>query len=119
MNCFELLIKKKRFFYKLTSIYNDFAISIITHYEVLAGSNEKQDSFWTEFFDNIEILEFDVKASEEAVKIYKQLKKSNQMIDLADILIAATSISKDIPIATLNFKHFEKIKKIEIVSNQK
>ena len=38
------------------------------------------------------------------------------MIDLADILIAATSLSNDIPIATLNLKHFGRIKGLEIVN---
>ncbi len=113
---FRTADKEKTFFYQLASIENDFAISIITHYEIFAGSNEKQVSFWTEFLDSVEILDLDVGASEEAVKIYKQLKMSSKMIDLADILIAATSISNDIPIATLNLKHFERIKGLEIVN---
>ena len=113
---FRTVDKEKTLFYQLTSIDNDFAISIITHYEIFTGSNDKQDSFWTEFLDTIEILDLDVKASEEAVKIYKQLKKTGKMIDLADILIAATSLSNDIPIATLNLKHFGRIKGLEIVN---
>jgi tRNA(fMet)-specific endonuclease VapC len=107
--------KEKTLFYKLASIESDFAISIITHYEIFTGSNDKQDPFWAEFLDAIEILNFDIKSSEEAVKIYKQLKKTGKMIDLADILIAATSISNDIPIATLNLKHFERINGLEIL----
>jgi tRNA(fMet)-specific endonuclease VapC len=113
---FRTVDKEKTLFYQLTSIDNDFAISIITHYEIFTGSNDKQDSFWTEFLDTIEILDLDVKASEEAVKIYKQLKKTGKMIDLADILIAATSLSNDISIATLNLKHFGRIKGLDIVN---
>ena len=60
---FRTADKEKTLFYQLTSIENDFAISIITHYEIFAGSNEKQDNFWTEFLDTIEILDLDVKAS--------------------------------------------------------
>jgi len=37
------------------------------------------------------------------------------MIDLADILIAATSISNGIPLATLNLSHFERITDLVIV----
>ena len=107
--------KEKTLFYKLSSIENDFAISIITHYEIFTGSNEKQDSFWKEFLDTIEILDFDKQSSEQAVNIYKYLKRTNKMIDLADILIAATSISNNIPIATLNLNHFERIKELEII----
>jgi predicted nucleic acid-binding protein len=106
--------KKKTLFYKLSAKENDFAISIITHYEIFAGSNESQDSFWKEFLDTISILNFDLQSSEQAIKIYKYLKKTNKMIDLADILIAATSISNNIPLATLNINHFERIKELEI-----
>jgi tRNA(fMet)-specific endonuclease VapC len=38
------------------------------------------------------------------------------MIDLADILIGATALTHDIPLATLNTKHFERIKGLEIIS---
>jgi predicted nucleic acid-binding protein len=107
--------KEKTLFYKLSSEENDFAISIITHYEIFTGSNDKQDSFWKEFLDTVEILDFDIQSSEQAVKIYKYLKKTNKLIDLADILIAATSISNNIPIATLNLNHFERIKELEII----
>jgi len=51
--------KENTLFYKLASIENDFAISIITHYEIFSGSNDKQNSFWKEFLDSITILDFD------------------------------------------------------------
>jgi predicted nucleic acid-binding protein len=107
--------KEKTLFYKISSSDNDFAISIITHYEIFTGSTENQDSFWKEFLDKIQILDFDLQSSEHALKIYKHLKKTNKMIDLADILIAATSISNHIPLATLNLNHFERIQNLEIV----
>ncbi|MEI8203803.1 MAG: type II toxin-antitoxin system VapC family toxin [Bacteroidota bacterium] len=107
--------KEKTLFYHLASAENDFAISIITHYEIYAGSNERQDPFWKALIQSIEILDFDLQSSVQAVKIYKHLKKTNKMIDLADILIAATSISNNIPLATLNLNHFERIKGLEIV----
>ena len=39
----------------------------------------------------------------------------NKMIDLADILIGATAVTNNIPIATFNVKHFERIKALEIL----
>jgi tRNA(fMet)-specific endonuclease VapC len=109
--------KENTLFYKLASDETNFAISAITHYEIFSGSNYKQDSFWDNLIDSVEILDFDLQASLQAVQIYKELKKNNQMIDLADILIAATSISNNIKLATLNLKHFERIKVLEIVSS--
>ena len=37
------------------------------------------------------------------------------MIDLADLLIGATAITHGLTLATLNKKHFERIKKIELI----
>ena len=107
--------KENTLFYKLAATESDFAISVITHYEIFTGSNEKQDSFWKDFVDSVEILDFDLQSSKQAVKIYKHLKKTNKMIDLADILIAATSITNNLPLATLNLKHFQRINELEIV----
>lgn len=37
------------------------------------------------------------------------------MIDLADILIGATAVTYNIPIATTNVKHFDRIQGLEVV----
>jgi len=112
---FRATNKEKTQFYRLAASESDFAISIITHYEIFTGRNENQDSFWIDFLDSLVILDFDIETSKHAVKIYKHLKKTNKLIDLADILIAATSISYNIPLATLNLKHFQRINELEIV----
>jgi len=113
---FRAVNKENTLFYKLASTENDFAISIITHFEIFSGSNIQQDSFWNEFLDSVEVIDFDLQASLQAIEIYKQLKKKNKMIDLADILIAATSLSYKLPLATLNLKHFQRISGLEIVN---
>ena len=38
------------------------------------------------------------------------------MIDLADILIGAAAVTYNIPIATLNVKHFVRIQGLEIIN---
>lgn len=58
----------------------------------------------------------DLESSNQAIEIYKELKKKTKMIDLADILIAATSISQKLPLATLNLKHFQRINELEIIN---
>ena len=108
--------KENTLFYKLATTESDFAISVITYYEIFTGSNEKQESFWNKLFESVEILNFDFSSSIQATKIYKELKKTNKMIDLADILIAATSISNNIQLATLNLNHFERIKDLKIMN---
>jgi len=111
---FRMKSKSSTFFYQLSNDHNDFSISIITHYEIFRGSNEFQDIFWINFLKHIKIIPFDVKVSNEATKIYKQLKSENKMVDLADLLIAATALTHNLPLATLNFKHFSKIPNLRI-----
>jgi tRNA(fMet)-specific endonuclease VapC len=60
-------------------------------------------------------LPFDKEANEAAVKIFKQLKKDNKLIEIPDILIGATAQASNIKLATLNKKHFERIKSLEII----
>lgn len=46
-----------------------------------------------------------------ALKIFKNLAKEGDLIEDNDILIAATCILNDVPLLTLNKKHFERLKK--------
>jgi len=112
---FRVKDKKTTFFYRLSTNNNDFAISILTHYEILRGCNSLQDIFWTNFLKNIKVIPFDLISSNAAIEIYKLLKKQNQMIDLADLFIAATALSHNLTLATLNLKHFNRIPNLRIL----
>ncbi|GAA4461482.1 hypothetical protein GCM10023189_37000 [Nibrella saemangeumensis] len=50
-----------------------------------------------------------------AVHINGLLKKKRKQIDLADLFIAATAVAHNLPIATLNKKHFERIDILQLV----
>ena len=112
---FRVKDKASTFFYRLSNDNNDFAISILTHYEIFRGSNSVQDTFWTNFLKNIKVIPFDLISSNEAIEIYKLMKTQNQIIDLADLLIAATAIAHNLDLATLNLKHFTKIPNLHIL----
>ena len=114
---FRVKDKSSTYFYQLSKEYNDFSISIITHYEIFRGSNRLQDVFWTSFLKNIEIIPFDITSSDEATKIYKQLKAQNKIVDFADLLIAATALAHKLSLATLNLKHFRQIPDLYILNN--
>ena len=51
-------------------------------------------------------------------EIYKDLKAKNQHIEFRDIFIGATAIMRNIPLLTLNEKHFTGIKGIKIYDVQ-
>jgi tRNA(fMet)-specific endonuclease VapC len=107
--------KENSYFYQLSAVYESFAVSVITEYEILTGSSPIQQQFWTTFFDKVTILPFLSETSKNAVEIYKALKIKSSLIEVPDILIAATAISKKLPLATINVKHFERIDSLELV----
>ena len=115
IDMFRAKNKTHTFFYQLSKSHNDFSISTITHFEIFRGSDGVQDIFWTNFFQNISVIPFDIVSSNEATRIYKLLKAQNKMVDLADLLIAATAIAHNLDLATLNIKHFKKIPNLNIL----
>lgn len=102
-------------FYKLNQKYSLFAVSVITEYEILAGSNELQREFWNTFFDKVVVLPFDSSVNKVAVDIHNELKRKSKLIEIPDIFIAATAISNSMKLATLNTKHFDRIDNLELV----
>lgn len=51
-----------------------------------------------------------------AVIIQNKLKAKRKTIDKADLFIAAISIANDIPLATLNVKHFSQIEGLVLIN---
>jgi predicted nucleic acid-binding protein len=90
-------------------------ISSVTIYELLMGAtddNKKKDvKLLTE---DLPVLPFDESVSRKAAEIYHQLRLNNTMIDFRDIFIAATCLVFELPLKTLNKKHFERIKGLNI-----
>lgn len=64
----------------------------------------------------INVIPFDDNVVNTAVSINADLKKLRKQIDIADLFIAATAISHNLPLATLNKKHFSRIASLEIIA---
>jgi len=92
-----------------------FSISVITKYEIYAGATANQLEFWNNLLQAVIVIPFDEAATNKAVEINASLKRKRKQIDLADLLIAATAVAKNMPLATLNVKHFERIDGIYIL----
>ena len=92
-----------------------FQISAITEYEVYSGATTAQLPFWDDLLEKINVLPFDKDVVKQAVIINRQLKQKRKQIDLADLFIAATAINNNLPFATLNRKHFERIDTLDFV----
>jgi tRNA(fMet)-specific endonuclease VapC len=93
----------------------DFCISAITEYEIYSGSTQSQFDFWEEILKKTNVLAFDQSVIKIAVEANNKLKRKSKQIALADLFIASTAIANDLPVATLNRKHFDRIDDLQIV----
>ncbi len=107
--------RRKTYFTDLLGHFQRHYTSSITKYEVLCGALDKDVAFWDTIFHQIKVLPFEDSTIMTAREIYRQLKQENKIIDLGDILIAATAIANDLPLATFNRKHFERIRGLRLV----
>lgn len=68
------------------------------------------------FLSNISIYNFNLESSKKAAEIFENLIANGEIIDLADIMIAATVILNNEPLLTKNIKHFKRIPELKIES---
>ncbi len=110
--------KDKTFFFELSQEYDYFCTSVVTEYEIKIGNSTEQKDFWETFFEKLKVLPFDSEVNRIAVEIHDELKSQNKLIEIPDILIAATAIRYEVPLATLNRKHFERIRNLILVTQK-
>lgn len=91
------------------------SFATIVQYEVAAGNHSRFDDIWSRILRSSKIFPVTESVAEIAVLIYKDLKRRNMLIEPLDIMIAATALANDLPLATLNRKHFERIDGLKIV----
>jgi tRNA(fMet)-specific endonuclease VapC len=92
-----------------------FSISTVTKYEIYSGASQSQLTFWNNVLQAITVIPFDEISVDIAVTINSDLKRKRKQIDLADLFIAATAIAYNLPLATLNRKHFDRIDILNII----
>src|SRR5690606_16508290 len=106
--------KKKSTLYAIADSTQLF-ISSVTMYELLMGAiDENKQKDIRLLTEDIPVLPFDESVSKKSAEIYHQLRRENNMIEFRDIFIAATCLVFELPLKTLNKKHFERIKQLDI-----
>lgn len=93
-----------------------FAISVVTYMEIVQGvRNKKELNTFKKALGvlNVKILQIDELVSTKAMFFVEQYALSHSM-ELADALIGATSIIKQIPLITGNDKHYRQLPGIQI-----
>lgn len=105
--------KKNSYLFKIVNNSNAF-ISSISLYELFAGAIDDQKR--KDVKDLIAImttLPFTNEIAEHAGQIFVSLRQRNKLIDIRDIFIGSTALVFNLPIATLNVKHFERIENLK------
>ena len=104
-----------------TRLYNlpdniTYSLSAVTLFELFMGatSTEKENDIFL-LTDGLNILSFNDAVALRSGQIYQELRKRNQLIDFRDIFIAATCLVNDLPLATLNRKHFERVEGLILI----
>ena len=100
--------------------WNRFHFSILTRYEVLRGLEAKRAQRQIERFQNrcaaSTIIPLDPAIVDRAAFLYGELRRTGRPISDADILIAATALTLEVPVVTENRSHFSRIPGLEIES---
>jgi len=107
--------KDKTLFYRLSFQYN-YMISSITEFEFSVGSTLPNREFVEKLLAKLPVLPFDSACVKTAIEMYHNLKLKNQLLPLPDIFIAATAITHDLQLLTLNRKHFERMKDLKLIT---
>jgi len=103
---------------KYLELYDKLTINIISYYEILRGlkdlgNQEKLRSF-EDFIQANELILIRKETVEQAAEIYVYLKKDGNLIEDADILMAAISIVEDLVLITNNTSHFNRVKGLSL-----
>jgi tRNA(fMet)-specific endonuclease VapC len=92
--------------------------SIITVYELLRGLKARDATTkiaaFRQLCDHNEVLSLTPAIVEVASSIYATLSKGGNVLDHADILIAASAIAEDCLLATNNVRNFDRIEGLRI-----
>jgi tRNA(fMet)-specific endonuclease VapC len=93
---------------------NEFEIyiSTVTTFEIYNGINQENIKLVDTLFSRLIPISLDNQIAKYSSIIYNKLKNENKIIEIRDIFIAATAIIKNLPLSTLNTKHFNRIENI-------
>lgn len=101
---------------KALQIYGVPVASIMSVYEVeVGGVRAGRANEFVNLFGVIRTLPVDREVVLEAAQIHVTLLKQNLAIGLPDTLIAATALVHQLPLLTVNVKHFSRVNQLQLL----
>lgn len=91
-------------------------VSTVTLFELYAGATTPAK--WEDIrllTEDLVLLPLTIDIAKHAARIFQKLRIENQIIEFRDIFIGATALANNLPILTLNKKHFSRIANLEII----
>ncbi len=100
---------------KILEIIENRAIILtsVTVFELLLRQTNIEEM--EEFIKKMRIISFDKGAAEKASSIQRRLLRAGIVVDIRDLFIAATAISNNCELLTLNKKDFENIEGLKLL----
>ena len=101
--------KRKSLLYHLIDIHILYTATMV-EFELFAGAtdNRKYQDV-QDVLQSCYVLPLTSDIAQRAATIYQDLKHKNEMIEIRDILIAATALIEHLPVMTFNITHFQRI----------
>ncbi len=103
----------RRFMDYITSTFpeEEVTTTAVNYYEVFLGINHrrsrKEEIFFRKFFSNIDVIDLDVKAAEEASRIMALLLSKGRPAKVLDVLIAGIAKTNGATKLVARDRHFE------------
>ena len=93
------------FLFQLTARGLSF-ISVISRFEVLAGTTEAFKKSNKTFLDSFPCLDMTQEISDRAGGLFRDYKKRGMKVDNEDLFLAASALEEGLSLVTTNVKHF-------------
>ena len=111
--------KEKTVLTQIARKYDTQSISVVAKLEVLYGVRAEMIEYWNAVFASMTVVPFTDEMVAKAHEIVLDLKRKSCLIEMGDVMIAATAIVHGLPLATLNRKHFERIEGLLLLDNER
>ncbi len=86
---------------------NNCYVSILTHFELLKGAqNKNQENTIQEFVNLMDVINLDGSIIKTGAEFYRNYRKKGIALSTVDCLIMATAKERNLKIITRNIKHY-------------